>query len=138
MKPMSTFDARATRMWPSFRNTPNFRPYDALKPTVVPFGDPGAPLNPIDAPMAALSEQMDFSRPDNVPEDTLSEAIWKSVKGGASPMPTPRHTLLVTPASAAIEPVRHAQAVVADEAGAVADPRERRAAARLRQVLHNP
>src|SRR5262249_1692246 len=80
MPPMSTYDARATRMWASFRRTPNLQPYDAIKPTVVPFGDPGAPVNTIASPLAALSEQMDFTRPDAIPEGTLNVAIWKSIK----------------------------------------------------------
>ena len=95
--PLSTFDARAARMWPSFQRTPALRPYDAIAPSVVPFGDPDAPVNAIDAPLAGLSAQMDFSRPDHIPEDLLNEAIWRSVKGAGSAMPAPRHSLLQPP-----------------------------------------
>ncbi len=140
MPPMSIFDARATRMWPSFRTTPNLKPYDAIQPSVVPFGAAGAPVNAIDAPLAALSAQMDFTRPDSAPEDALSEAIWKSVKGSASPMPAPRHTLMMPPGSTAKEPplASGLQAVLADdEGGALAEPRQRAATARLRQVLRD-
>jgi YVTN family beta-propeller protein len=97
MGPMSTFDARAARMWPSFSRTPNLRPYDAIQPAVVPFGDPGAPVNTIASPLAAASAQMDFSRPDAAPEYLLNLAVWKAVKGASSPMPSPRNTLLVAP-----------------------------------------
>jgi hypothetical protein len=46
MAPMSTYDARATGMWPSFKRTPNLKPYEAITPSVVPFGAPGAPGQP--------------------------------------------------------------------------------------------
>ena len=93
LPPMSTYDARAARMWPSFARTPNLRPYDAIQPAIVPFGDSHAPLNSSSAPLAALSAQMDFTKPDAAPEALLNEAIWKSVKGAGSQMPAPRHTL---------------------------------------------
>jgi YVTN family beta-propeller protein len=46
LPPMSINDQRATRMWPSFTAHPNFQPYDALQPTITPYGEPGAPKNP--------------------------------------------------------------------------------------------
>jgi len=92
LAPMSSFDARANRMWPSFARHPNMRPYDAIMPTVIPFGDPGAPQNGANSPMAEESARMDFSKPDAAPEETLSEAVWKSVRGADSEMPAPRHT----------------------------------------------
>src|SRR5262245_3600456 len=104
MEPMSSFDARAIRMWPSFRTTPNLRPYDAITPSVVPFGEPGAPVNGADAPLAEASARMDFSQPDRIPEHTLDAAVWKSVRGAASTMPTPRHALLMPPDLARGEP----------------------------------
>ena len=91
---MSIFDARAARMWPSFQRDPNMRPYEAIEPKVVPFGDPGAPVNSANAPLAGLSMRMDFSRPDAAPEVALNEAVWKSIRGAGSRMPAPRHTLL--------------------------------------------
>jgi hypothetical protein len=82
-------------MWPSFHETPNLTPYDAIQPTVVPFGDPGYPVNSIAAPLAGVSLQMDFSRPDSAPEGLLNQAVWKSIKGAASPMPAPQNRLFV-------------------------------------------
>jgi hypothetical protein len=99
LPPMSIFDARANRMWPSFARTPNMRPYDAIQPTVVPFGDPGAPVNSVAAPMAFESSLMNFSAPDAAPEYALNVATWKSVKGASSQMPLPRHTLQLTPSA---------------------------------------
>src|SRR5262249_19041595 len=97
MSPMSVFDARANRMWPAFTNKPNFKPYDAIQPTIVPFGDEGAPVNTASSPLAAESAKMDFSAPDKAPEDLLSQAVWQSIKGTSVPMPAPRHTLIETP-----------------------------------------
>jgi YVTN family beta-propeller protein len=136
MPPMSTFDARATRMWPSFRKTPNLKPYDAIQPAVIPFGAPNAPVNSIVAPMAALSAQMDFTRPDNIPEDILSEAIWKSVKGPSSQMPAPKHTLTMPPGAVESEPVARGLQAIEDEGGALSAP-QRLAIARLRHVLRD-
>jgi YVTN family beta-propeller protein len=95
LSPMSIIDSRATRMWRSFTNHPSFRPYDAKTPTVIPFGNPGAPTNPEDAPMAKESSMMDFTRADATPEMELNEAIWKSIKGRNSNMPAPLHEKIV-------------------------------------------
>ena len=84
-------------MWPSFTNKPNLRPYRAITPTVVPFGEPGFPTNTAASPLAAESEHMNFSKPDAAPEELLSEATWKSVRGAGSEMPEPVHTLLDPP-----------------------------------------
>jgi hypothetical protein len=94
---MSVYDARAARMWPSFERRPNMRPYEAIQPKVVPFGAPGAPINGATAPLALVSAQMNFSEPDRAPEDLLSEATWKSIRGARSEMPEPRHILLMPP-----------------------------------------
>ncbi|MCL6438670.1 MAG: bifunctional YncE family protein/alkaline phosphatase family protein [Rubrobacteraceae bacterium] len=91
LSPMSITDSRATRMWRSFTSHPNFRPYEAKQPEVTPFGDPGAPTNPKDAPMAKASSRMDFTREDATPEIGLNRAIWKSIKGRDSRMPAPLH-----------------------------------------------
>src|SRR5262245_63548209 len=101
LPPMTTYDARAARFWRSFARTPNPRAYDALIPTVVPFGVPGAPVNTASSPLAAQSALMNFSKPDAAPEGLLSQAVWKSVRGASSRMPTPRHTLLMPPDAAA-------------------------------------
>src|SRR5262245_52623893 len=97
MAPMSVYDARATRMWPSFERKANLRPYDAIVPAIVPFGDPGAPVNGPNAPLAELSAPMDFAKPDAAPEGALSAAVWKSIRGADSKMPAPRHSLLLPP-----------------------------------------
>jgi hypothetical protein len=128
MPPMSTFDARAVRMWPAFLKTPDLTPYDAIQPTVIPYGAPGYPVNPPDAPLAGASLQMDFSAPDRIPEELLNEAVWQSVKGAGSRMPAPRHRLLI-PAGAVAEPAT-APALESDDVSSAAT-------ARLRDALRN-
>jgi YVTN family beta-propeller protein len=95
LPPMSIVDARASRMWALFGNRPDLRPYDAREPEVVPFGDPGAPVNPRSAPMAAQSARWNFAKEDATPEVALNEAIWKSVRGRHARMPAPRHDRII-------------------------------------------
>jgi YVTN family beta-propeller protein len=92
---MSITDARASRMWKLFANRPKLRPYDVIQPEVVPFGEPDAPVNQPNAPMAAESASWDFSKEDVAPEIALNEAIWKSVKGRHLRMPRPRHSRIL-------------------------------------------
>ena len=61
------------------------------QPTVVPFGDPGAPLNKARAPMARAASGWDLRDADAAPEIALNRAIWQSVKGRGSRMPAPRN-----------------------------------------------
>jgi hypothetical protein len=94
LQPMSIFDARAARLWGSFTSDPSFKPYDALTPTVIPFKDPGYPVNSASAPMAKQSASWNFRREDQAPMIDLNEAIWQSVRGKGSRMPAPRHGLI--------------------------------------------
>jgi YVTN family beta-propeller protein len=89
LSPMSIFDQRATRMWAPFLGLPDYRAYRAIQPAVIPFGAPGFPVNRPGAPLGAESAAQDFSIPDGADEETLNEAIWRSVKGPGSPMPSP-------------------------------------------------
>jgi phospholipase C len=82
MKPMTQFDAAATPMLESFTNKPNFKPYSVE--------DPKYPLNQVNgqsAPLAAVSEKMDFSEADTTDKDTLNRVLWKATKGD---VPFPR------------------------------------------------
>jgi len=95
LPPMTIVDQRATRMWKGFSRKPNFRPYDALMPKVIPFGAEGAPTNAPTAPLATVSRRWNFAVEDATPEIPLNEAIWKSVKGRRSKMPAPRHGYII-------------------------------------------
>jgi YVTN family beta-propeller protein len=95
LPPMTIVDQRATRMWKGFSRTPDFRPYDALIPKVIPYGAVGAPTNAPNAPLATVSSRWNFAVEDATPEVPLNEAIWKSVKGRRSEMPAPRHDYII-------------------------------------------
>jgi hypothetical protein len=95
LPPMSITDQRVSRMWKLFGDRPDLTPYDASRPSVIPFGEAGAPVNGAAAPMAAASATWDFSRQDATPEIALNEAIWKSVKGRGHEMPRPRHEHII-------------------------------------------
>jgi hypothetical protein len=89
LSPMSIFDQRATRMWASFAPTADMRAFTVLPTRVVPFGDPGYPVNHARSPLAAASAAQDYSVPDGPDEHILNEAIWRSIRGGDSRMPEP-------------------------------------------------
>jgi YVTN family beta-propeller protein len=90
LAPLTQFDAEANAMWASFTTHPDFAPYDAIKPS-----QPLNQVNTAQSPLARASARMDFSHEDRAPELLLNEAIWKSVKGAASPMPQPAHSITV-------------------------------------------
>jgi hypothetical protein len=52
---------------------------------------PVAALRGLEKKMALASMKMDFSEPDNAPEDLLSRVIWHSVKGPDTPYPANQH-----------------------------------------------
>jgi hypothetical protein len=75
-------------MWAPFFGSPDYTPYQAVQPAVIPFGAPGYPVNPPDAPLGAESAAQNFSKPDGADEQTLNDAIWRSVRGADSRMPS--------------------------------------------------
>ena len=89
LSPMSIFDQRATRMWASFAPTAGMRPFTVLPTRVIPFGDPGYPVNHAGSPLAAASAAQDYSVPDGPDEHLLNEAIWRSIRGDHAHMPGP-------------------------------------------------
>jgi hypothetical protein len=95
LSPMTITDARATRMWNDFGTKADLTPYTAKTPKVIPFGDPGAPVNGAAAPMAAEAAKWDLEDADAAPEDALNQSIWKAIKGRRAKMPAPRHTHII-------------------------------------------
>jgi hypothetical protein len=89
LPPMNQFDGAAITMRNAFARKPNLAPFDAL-PNEIPLDE----MNPAIASLRGLQRQlalaslaMDFSEPDNAPEDVLNRAIWHSVKGYDAPYP---------------------------------------------------
>jgi hypothetical protein len=95
LPPMSINDARVAPMWTGFSEHPDMRPYRALTPKIIPYGDPGSPTNTATSPMAAQSAGWNFAKEDETPEIALNQAIWKSVRGRHSHMPAPRHERII-------------------------------------------
>jgi YVTN family beta-propeller protein len=98
MSPLTQFDAFATPMANAFTVEPNTTTYE-LRTSVTPNGTAATPplataINPASAPMAQQSQAQDLTVADAIDEDTFNRAIWASVKGPASEMPPPRHTVI--------------------------------------------
>jgi len=98
LPPMSHYDAAATPLYNAFTGTPNLAVYHKLDARV-PIGE----RNISTAFGSALSRDMDFSVEDRAPEVLLNEILWRSVRGANSPMPPPRRSVFVTPASRAAD-----------------------------------
>jgi DNA-binding beta-propeller fold protein YncE len=90
LKPMSQFDAAAMPMFNSFNAEPDPAPY-THRPVTVNLNE----RNKKNAPGAALSAKMDFTREDAADDIVLNDVIWKSVKGADSVMPAPRRAAFV-------------------------------------------
>jgi hypothetical protein len=78
--PMTQFDAAAIPMCAAFKKSPDLGAYSA-----VPAQISLTAVNGANAPMAAQSAAMDFSRPDIQSEQIANEAIWESVRGAGAP-----------------------------------------------------
>src|SRR5262245_49199933 len=92
LPPMNQFDQAAHPMTPAFTNHPDVKPYEVL-PNQIPLDEmnPGTvALRGLQRELAIASMKMDFSEPDNAPEDVLNRAIWHSVKGYDTPYPEMR------------------------------------------------
>ena len=98
LPPMSQYDAAATPMHAAFTGTSSLDAYRRLDPRV-----PMDERNPSNAFGAIASLRMNFVEADRAPELLLNEIIWRSVKGADSPMPPPRRSLFITPASRAAD-----------------------------------
>ena len=84
---MSQYDAAATPMWRSFTANADARPFTAL-PVSVNLND----VNTKNTESAKLSNKLDFSKEDTIPDMVLSNIVWKAVKGENSEMPAPRRS----------------------------------------------
>jgi DNA-binding beta-propeller fold protein YncE len=85
MEPIGLADALATPMYDAFTATPaNLAPYSA----VVPAQDRTV-VNTTASPDAALSQSVDFSTVDKVPQHTLDRILWHAVHGRDSTPPPP-------------------------------------------------
>ncbi|GEO10084.1 bifunctional YncE family protein/alkaline phosphatase family protein [Segetibacter aerophilus] len=92
LPPMSQYDAAATPMFKSFTATPNLAPFKAL-PSDINLNDKNLANN--NSNTAKLSDKIDLSKEDLVPDMLFSQIIWKAVRGEDSEMPAPRRSAFV-------------------------------------------
>jgi len=90
LPPMSQYDAAATPMFKSFTVQPNLTSFKSV-PANIDLNDKNSSRNAT----AKLSDEIDLSKEDLVPDMLFSEIIWKAVKGEDSEMPAPRRSAFV-------------------------------------------
>jgi len=93
LQPMSQFDAGARPMYNAFRSTPDTRPYECRPvPEEMRFRK-----NSPDAWGIELSARLNLEKQDAADDILFNEIIWRSIKGGDSPMPAPVRAAFVRP-----------------------------------------
>ncbi|UBM62919.1 beta-propeller fold lactonase family protein [Candidatus Sulfidibacterium hydrothermale] len=90
LPPMTQYDLAAHPILHSITDTAWLKPYTAIKPSV----DMNA-KNKKDAYGAKLSEKLNFSREDAIPDGEYNKIIWKAVKGAQAVVPAPVHSAFV-------------------------------------------
>ncbi|MBI1746379.1 MAG: bifunctional YncE family protein/alkaline phosphatase family protein [Acidobacteria bacterium] len=95
LPPLNQYDLAAEPMFSVFSDTPDFSPYQAL-PNQIPLDEMNRTLVGLTGLQKNLAEEsikMNFSGPDEAPEEILNRVIWHSVKGYDIPYPTRRGSL---------------------------------------------
>jgi hypothetical protein len=87
---LSQFDAGSTPMYNSFTSILDTSTY-VCRNAQIDLNE----KNPSGAFGQRESEEMDFSREDAAPDVTLSEIVWKSIRGADSRMPAPVRSAFV-------------------------------------------
>ncbi len=90
LPPMSQYDAAATPLFACFRTEPDKRPYRAL-PNNIDLDE----LNTERNELSDLSERIDLSREDGVPDNLFTSIIWRTVRGPDAMVPAPRRGAFV-------------------------------------------
>ena len=87
LPPMSQYDAAAEPMWRCFTTKADLSPFQSVS-AYVDLDE----KNTKNTHSARLSQTLDFSKEDRIPDLVFSEVIWKAVKGEDSMMPAPRRS----------------------------------------------
>lgn len=87
LPPMSQYDAAATPMWRCFAKEASAQGFAARLPNVNL-----AEKNTKHNETARISNGLDFSKEDRIPDLLFSEVIWKAVRGEDAQMPAPRRS----------------------------------------------
>jgi tetratricopeptide (TPR) repeat protein len=87
---LGQYDAAAEPMWRSFDTKVNKTPFNAISPLV----DINERNIKVDA-LSKLSESLDFSKEDKVPDLLFNQILWKAIKGINSEMPAPKRSAFI-------------------------------------------
>jgi DNA-binding beta-propeller fold protein YncE len=90
LPPMTQYDLAARPILHSITDSAYTKPYTAVKPQV----DMNA-RNTRHAYGAKLSEKLNFSREDAIPDGEYNKIIWKAVRGANAEVPAPVHSAFV-------------------------------------------
>jgi hypothetical protein len=90
LPPMSQYDAAAEPMWRSFDTKVNNTPFNAISP-LVDLNEKNIKVNAL----SKLSESLDFSKEDKVPDLLFNQILWKAIKGENSEMPAPKRSAFI-------------------------------------------
>jgi YVTN family beta-propeller protein len=91
LPPMSQYDAAATPMFKCFTAQPDYKAFMSVAANIS--------LNERNTKRTAsaiLSETMDFTKEDRIPDLLFSQVIWKAIKGEESVMPAPRRSAFLS------------------------------------------
>lgn len=86
---LSLFDMIANDMRASFRNEPDFTPYEAVKPKQ-PLTERNPDTRALQGPArdaAIASSKMKWHTPDAAPTEKLNRILWGAIKGWSTPYP---------------------------------------------------
>ncbi len=92
LPPQNQFDLAAEPMFPVFVERPDTKVYET-RPNEIPLNQLNPPLKALNGQAlkdAIASSKMDFSEPDEAPEDVLNRILWRSTKGLAKVFPVRR------------------------------------------------
>jgi hypothetical protein len=92
---LSVFDLIANDMRNSFQSTPDFAPYDAVRPKQF-LEELNPPLHTLKGPArqdALASMKMNFNLPDAAPTDKLNRILWHQARGWHTPYPPTGHAV---------------------------------------------
>lgn len=92
LPPMSQYDAAAMPMWRCFNSTADLSGFKSV-PALVDLNE----VNQKNNETARISETLDFSKEDRIPDLLFSQIIWKTVKGEDSIMPAPCRSAFFKP-----------------------------------------
>lgn len=83
MPPMTQYDAAAKPMWYCFTSSANLESYIHL-PANVDLNE----KNIGKSKATAMSDKLDFSKEDNIPDLVFNEILWQGLKGKPAPAPS--------------------------------------------------